>query len=161
MLLGGLWHGASWNFVLWGGLHGVGLVLHKALEAPFARAVAAAGRRLPWAGIAWAFTAWCLTQFFVLLCWVPFRAANFTDTVAVLSAFAGLRHDQGLTHAAAPYALLLIPVLIDTFFVSERIRLPRIEFRRTEWFYALAGAILAILLTMVSLELKSFIYFQF
>ena len=29
MLLGGLWHGASWNFVIWGGLHGVYLVVHK------------------------------------------------------------------------------------------------------------------------------------
>ena len=29
MLLGGLWHGASWNFVVWGGLHGFYLVIHK------------------------------------------------------------------------------------------------------------------------------------
>jgi D-alanyl-lipoteichoic acid acyltransferase DltB (MBOAT superfamily) len=31
MLLGGLWHGASWNFIIWGGLHGVYLILHKIL----------------------------------------------------------------------------------------------------------------------------------
>ena len=33
MLLGGLWHGASWNFVFWGGLHGVSLAIHKAWMA--------------------------------------------------------------------------------------------------------------------------------
>ena len=29
MLIGGLWHGASWNFVMWGGIHGIALVIHK------------------------------------------------------------------------------------------------------------------------------------
>ena len=29
MLIGGLWHGASWTFVVWGGLHGLGLIIHK------------------------------------------------------------------------------------------------------------------------------------
>ncbi len=33
MLLGGLWHGAGWTFVLWGGLHGLGLVVHHAWES--------------------------------------------------------------------------------------------------------------------------------
>jgi D-alanyl-lipoteichoic acid acyltransferase DltB (MBOAT superfamily) len=32
MLIGGLWHGASWNFVLWGGLNGIGIVLYKLME---------------------------------------------------------------------------------------------------------------------------------
>jgi len=161
MVLGGLWHGASWNFVLWGTVHGLGLVAHKALESTLGRAITALGRRAPWAPLAWTFAAWGLTQLFVLLCWVPFRARGFEDTLAVLSAFAGLRDDEGLTHASMPYLLLVLPVLADTLFVSEKIRLPRIEFRRPEWFYAAAGAILAILLTMVPLELKSFIYFQF
>ncbi len=63
MLLGGLWHGASWNFVAWGALHGGALAVHRMwkrhtrLRVP--RALATAG-----------------TFLFVMLCWVPFRAPN-------------------------------------------------------------------------------------
>ncbi len=59
MLLGGLWHGAAWTFVLWGGLHGLALCLHRLWRR--------SGRRLPSA------PAWLLTFGFVVLAWVPFR----------------------------------------------------------------------------------------
>ena len=63
MLLGGLWHGAAWRFLLWGGLHGVYLVLHGWAER--------VGLRIP-ARLGWALTLLC-----VLLAWVPFRAEGF------------------------------------------------------------------------------------
>jgi D-alanyl-lipoteichoic acid acyltransferase DltB (MBOAT superfamily) len=68
MLLGGLWHGAAWGFVLWGGLHGAALVVEHGLRgrAP----------RLP-VGIAW------LTTFlFVCLAWIPFRAPDLATAWA-------------------------------------------------------------------------------
>jgi alginate O-acetyltransferase complex protein AlgI len=76
MLLGGLWHGASWNFVLWGFLHGSGLAVHRLWRehTPW---------RLPRA------IAWPLTLGFVTLCWVPFRAPNFALTVAMLRTLFG------------------------------------------------------------------------
>lgn len=64
MLLGGLWHGAAWNFVVWGGLHGLALCLHRAWRA--------AGAALPSA------LAWLLTTGFVLLAWVPFRCSGWS-----------------------------------------------------------------------------------
>jgi D-alanyl-lipoteichoic acid acyltransferase DltB (MBOAT superfamily) len=63
MLLGGLWHGAAWRFVLWGGLHGGFLVLHG-----WSRRL---GLRVP------ALLSWALTLLGVVLAWVPFRAAGF------------------------------------------------------------------------------------
>jgi alginate O-acetyltransferase complex protein AlgI len=69
MLLGGLWHGASWNFVLWGGLHGVALAGHR-----FYRQRMHARGELP------VFLAWPVTLLFVILCWIPFRAAHIGDT---------------------------------------------------------------------------------
>lgn len=63
MLLGGLWHGAAWKFMLWGGLHGVYLVVHGWWDRM--------GVRLPRR------LAWALTLLAVLLAWVPFRSANF------------------------------------------------------------------------------------
>ena len=76
MLLGGLWHGASWNFVLWGGLHGAALALHKFVRGErthvLPRVVSAP-----------------LTFLFVLLCWVPFRAQTFGATVEMLRGMFG------------------------------------------------------------------------
>ncbi len=71
MLLGGLWHGASWNFVLWGGLHGTALAVHKLW-------VKRVGWRMP------APLAWALTFLFASLCWVPFRAQTFDQTATML-----------------------------------------------------------------------------
>ena len=76
MLLCGLWHGAAWQFVLWGGIHGLFLAAH----AMFRRS----GRRLP-GGIAHALT---LTA--VVLAWVPFRAPGLPAAWSMFQAMAGV-----------------------------------------------------------------------
>jgi alginate O-acetyltransferase complex protein AlgI len=75
MLLAGLWHGAGWNFVFWGGLHGLFLVIHKQYRRLFAP--------LP------AFVAGKLTLAAVIPTWVPFRAGSMTATWAILKGMAG------------------------------------------------------------------------
>jgi len=80
MLLGGLWHGAGWNFVVWGGLHGLGLVVNHAWQ----RFAHPRGRALPKAA------AIALTLLFVVLAWVPFRAENLTASVSLWASMAGL-----------------------------------------------------------------------
>jgi len=91
MLLGGLWHGASWNFVIWGGLHGTVLAGERLWREfrpkhwpPLPRAL----------GIA-------ATFHFVLLGWIFFRAASFADALAFLG---------GLGAGGAP--ALLTPLLL-------------------------------------------------
>ncbi|MEZ4440947.1 MAG: MBOAT family O-acyltransferase [Polyangiaceae bacterium] len=73
MLLVGLWHGAGWGFVLWGGLHGLGLVVERlaAPRTPRARSALRAG------------LAWLATFHFVALSWIVFRAPSL-DTARVL-----------------------------------------------------------------------------
>jgi alginate O-acetyltransferase complex protein AlgI len=84
MLLGGLWHGASWNFVVWGGLHGSALAGHKLwLDLGGRKA------RIPVPA------AWALTQLFVLLTWVPFRSQSFGTTLVLLRKMVGLPHTGG------------------------------------------------------------------
>jgi alginate O-acetyltransferase complex protein AlgI len=80
MLLGGLWHGASWNFVIWGGLHGCALAVHKVWTKHFSKRVS-----IP-AGFGW-----MMTLLFVMLCWVPFRCRSLGDTVTVVKAMVGLK----------------------------------------------------------------------
>jgi alginate O-acetyltransferase complex protein AlgI len=69
MLLGGLWHGAAWNFVLWGGMHGGGLAVERLVD----------GRRET-KDIRWPVVRWFITFQLVCLAWVFFRAYNL-DTV--------------------------------------------------------------------------------
>ncbi|MBK8001972.1 MAG: MBOAT family protein, partial [Verrucomicrobia bacterium] len=67
MLLGGLWHGAAWNFVLWGLWHGLGLAVTRSALANF---------RLPRP------LAWLATMAFVFYGWLMFRAISFTQIAA-------------------------------------------------------------------------------
>jgi alginate O-acetyltransferase complex protein AlgI len=76
MLLGGLWHGANWTFVIWGGLHGVYLVINHMLRLMLgdrrSRALAPLG--------------WLTTFFAVVVAWVFFRAASLTIALDVIRA---------------------------------------------------------------------------
>lgn len=69
-LLGGIWHGAGWTFVLWGALHGMGIVIHRMWQR--------AGFRMHKA------LAWLLTFVFINITWVFFRAKDFDDALKVL-----------------------------------------------------------------------------
>jgi alginate O-acetyltransferase complex protein AlgI len=69
MLIGGLWHGAAWTFVAWGTLHGLGLLVNHAWRST--------GLKLPF------LLGWAVTQIFVVLAWVPFRAPSMTSAIAL------------------------------------------------------------------------------
>ena len=99
MLLGGLWHGASWNFVIWGGLHGAALALHR-----FYRRLVGRDFRLP-PGVGW-----IVTLTFTVLCWIPFRATHFADTMAFLRGMF-VRGQDGTTFPAGAIYLALALVV--------------------------------------------------
>ncbi len=80
MLLGGLWHGASWAFLVWGGLHGTFLILHRLWSA-----TRLAGRLAACSGVAgavWHACAVALTFHCVCFAWCFFRLTRFADSVA-------------------------------------------------------------------------------
>lgn len=76
MLLAGLWHGASWTFVAWGGLHGLFLLIHRQYRRRF--------RPLP------RLAARALTLLAVVVAWVPFRAGSLGGTVGMLAGMSGV-----------------------------------------------------------------------
>ena len=78
MLLGGLWHGANWTFVVWGGLHGLYLAVHKALLGD--RRVTAETPRFGTHYLVRVF----VTFHLVCLAWVFFRAADFATAIEIL-----------------------------------------------------------------------------
>jgi alginate O-acetyltransferase complex protein AlgI len=82
MLLGGLWHGASWTFMLWGGLHGTFLVANRLWSATRLRArLAGLGGA---AGAVWRLACVALTFHAVCLAWVFFRLSDLGDAFACL-----------------------------------------------------------------------------
>jgi D-alanyl-lipoteichoic acid acyltransferase DltB (MBOAT superfamily) len=84
MLLGGLWHGASWNFVVWGGLHGLYLVIAHAWQM--------VKDRMGWRGNGGRIGrlgAWALTFVAVTFAWVFFRAADLPSALRIVAGMAG------------------------------------------------------------------------
>jgi alginate O-acetyltransferase complex protein AlgI len=100
MLLGGLWHGASWTFVIWGGLHGFYLCVQHGWQFLMAKK---ANPPSPVSGYA----SRVLTFFAVMIAWCFFRAANVASAMDVLAGMAGM-NGVSLVFAANPvgYAML-------------------------------------------------------
>ena len=95
MLLGGLWHGAKWTFVIWGGLHGAALVV----ERVWATNARTRGIAIPhWAKVA-------ITFHVVTLGWIFFRATSFGDALAYLG---GIFAPATYAVSATPLVVLLI-----------------------------------------------------
>jgi alginate O-acetyltransferase complex protein AlgI len=106
MLLGGLWHGAAWTFVLWGGLHGAFLAINHLWNAKVRRA--ATPGRLAKA------TGWLLTFVCVMIAWVVFRADSMDAALTIYKSMLGL-------HGSAP----------RIFFEFGEVPLPKSEFYQT------------------------------
>lgn len=75
-LIGGLWHGAAWTFILWGALHGAALAIHRLWQK----------LNIKMHG----FVAWFITFNFINLTWIFFRANNFDDAIKILKGMTGL-----------------------------------------------------------------------
>jgi D-alanyl-lipoteichoic acid acyltransferase DltB (MBOAT superfamily) len=157
MLLGGLWHGASWTFVIWGGLHGVGLAVTRAWQRRFGTLVT---HSKP-VNVAIRVASVLLTFHFVCLCWIFFRAGSFDSAWLMLTQLAQLT-----THHAnlpAPVVSILALGLLSHY-------VPAPAFERLKRGFIVApfpvqGALLFIaalvLRKMVSSEAVPFVYFQF
>jgi alginate O-acetyltransferase complex protein AlgI len=100
MLLGGLWHGASWNFVIWGALHGTALVVHRFVRGGLVPSRVLRPSQLP--AILATFLFWCVSMVF-------FRAATLGDAMDVFTAI--LRPQPGESASAS---VLLVAVLLAT-----------------------------------------------
>ena len=72
MLLGGLWHGASWNFVIWGGMHGLALIVHREYQRLTENAAAWFKTMMAWLAVP-------LTFYWICITWIFFRAQPVID----------------------------------------------------------------------------------
>jgi D-alanyl-lipoteichoic acid acyltransferase DltB (MBOAT superfamily) len=164
MLLGGLWHGASWNFVIWGALHGVFLALHKYMLG--ARKPAEPAAKKSPADQVLFFGKMLFTFHLVALTWVFFRAATFADACAYLRGLCGMARGPAtvtLDTDALAQALASIAALLFLIDLPQYLR--RNHCAMLAWPYAgrvLGFSCLLIWLIMTrGTESVPFIYFQF
>ena len=157
MLVGGLWHGAAWKFVIWGGMHGVGLIVHKALrpwlvKIPDTWPVKAAS--------------WTLTMAYVSFLFIFFRAASFEDAWLIIRNIFGNFDIAYL----APFVRVRYVWLIFVAMIIAVHSLPTRWINAAgDWFVrAPFGAKLAVFVVAVQLvvqfmseDVMPFIYFQF
>jgi alginate O-acetyltransferase complex protein AlgI len=163
-LISGLWHGAAWTFILWGGLHGLGLVAHRRWDELYRglcrkdRSYVAL-RKTAGYGAA----AWLLTQAFFVLSLVPFRAPS----IAVAGSFA-----RGLLTSAGSTSLPLVSInmaAIGAFVVAYHVL--ALPFARPAWerFLTLPapargfayGLVVVYLMIFMPIASGSFIYANF
>jgi alginate O-acetyltransferase complex protein AlgI len=181
MLLGGLWHGAGFTFVIWGALHGLFLVINHQWNQFAQRYSALARIRKAW----WfPIAAVGLTQLAVILAWVFFRAESLHDAIRVLGAMIG-RADQhkvgvrlvdiyGGTAIALGYLACFILPNVNAMFARWNVGL---EIYKNEqpwsvlnltwrpsltWAIATSlGVLVAVVINMVAGDSSQFLYFQF
>jgi alginate O-acetyltransferase complex protein AlgI len=179
MLLGGLWHGAGWTFIIWGGLHAMFLMVNHAWSN-VARQTPGLARLT--GTLAYSACALVLTQLTVVVAWVFFRAENIRVAQRVLGGMIGLgAHSVVPTVKISYFGCIALGYLIciglpnvNTMFEAENIGL--VTYRtakawsvsdirwspRPEWAVAAAFMLfIGIVVSVVAGDVSPFLYFQF
>ena len=154
MLLGGLWHGAAWNFVIWGGYHGALLCGHRAFLERF--------KRLRKPGKIADLLSVVVMFHFTCLGWLFFRARSFEQIREFIS---HIGSDSKLAEAAVPMLLQLVLFGGMLFGVEAWMRNVDDPRSRPLWNSAVAPAFVAVMLLIMILfaprTAQTFLYFQF
>jgi alginate O-acetyltransferase complex protein AlgI len=162
MLLSGLWHGAGWTFLVWGGIHGAYLAAFHALRHAAPRMAEAVARgRLQWLG-------WAITYALTTIAWVYFRAANVADGNAIAGNMLGISPGPiaaSSTGVALVAALLILHRAEAWWIANFDAMVDRAGARWMRWpgpVQALAAfPVLLVVIAITKFVRGTFIYFQF
>lgn len=116
MVLGGLWHGAAWHYVIWGAFHGLGLVISKDWHDLVSR-INPLARLRPTA--LWHWSGVLLTLLFLFVAGTLFRASNMTDTFAMLNKLIQAAPSGDLTQQ---FLVSTVPISLFTYICFLSIR---------------------------------------
>src|SRR5688572_19864233 len=147
MLLGGLWHGAAWNFVLWGAWHGAGLMIYRAWTS--------SARTVP-RGLSW-----LLTMIFVFYGWLLFRATSFEQIANMTRSLVDFSTPPWIGSYIINLTAFLLPlVLLELWQWRSRNLVAPLTLSRWPK-AALQGALLLAIVLFWERTEVPFIYFQF
>jgi alginate O-acetyltransferase complex protein AlgI len=157
MLLGGLWHGAAWTFVVWGGLHGLYLGVERFISGRWgdAKVASTAGFR---------FFLALLTYFLVNITWVFFRARDFGQAWTMTRTMLGFGVEGSVlvlsTYLVTTVIAVTIGMLAVHWFMRSR-RLEDVVAKSPWWLTGLVWAGMLFLIVITQGSGDAFIYFQF
>jgi D-alanyl-lipoteichoic acid acyltransferase DltB (MBOAT superfamily) len=161
MFLGGLWHGASWNFVLWGVLHGGYLIIHKFIVDNTRRfGFSKTSTRLIM------ILSIIITQYFIFLAWIPFRVSDTNYLLYciykyIVLDFQTIKTTQFILSYKIPILIMLFFFVIH--FISYKkggLVDPISRFKNKYWFLFLLG-VATLILFFYNGNPEQFLYFKF
>ena len=156
MLIGGLWHGASWNFVIWGGIHGFYLVAERLLRARFPAA--------PWVHTrAGQLVLMALTFFLTCVTWIFFRAKTLDGAWGMLTQAFGAHADAAamLTTQHVVGVLVVMAGLVGTHVFMRERRVEDVAQAAPAAMVTAACVVMWFTLVLAQGTGDAFIYFQF
>lgn len=162
MLIGGLWHGAAWTFVIWGGLHGIALIIHKIFMNWKVRVF-----NDKFAGnVPWKIFSTISTFVTVSFIWVFFRADSFSCSLEMFSSlrnFSGISQIYTWTFVAIFFALLEISIAYRSFEKNNKeLNVPYLSLNLRKFTHlVLFWCILGLIAMTAYLGDTSFIYGRF
>jgi alginate O-acetyltransferase complex protein AlgI len=167
-LVSGLWHGAKWTFVVWGLLHGIGMLVHY-LWTEYYKTLCRRDRSFVQLRqrMAYKSAAWMLTQIFFVMVLIPFRSSSMQDSVLFLGGLAGLSGSgfPALSGARVQLNLLVIAVFLVIYHLAELPQFHQWKSRFVGLHAGLRGAIYGLvicyLMMFVPVGSSTFIYRQF
>jgi alginate O-acetyltransferase complex protein AlgI len=154
MLLGGLWHGASWRFIFWGGLHGIYLVAERGLRLAFegVQFFQRTGMRI---GLV------LITYFLLCITWVFFRAEDFASAFTLLSVMFYPEMGTLVEHGEIVKVLVISALLLLVHWKLRDSGLEAWVNTLPWWTRGAAMAFILISLALSPTDERAFIYFQF
>ncbi len=160
MLIGGLWHGANWTFVAWGGLHGLYLWVEKFFRDR--RSADSDENELKSSSISGFFYA-LLTFMLVNITWVFFRSDSFGKSYQMLQAMFGIINvgKPILTTLAILKVALVVPAIILFHWFMRNTKVLDVAHKMSWWSLGIVWSFLILLLIWAQESGSSFIYFQF
>ena len=158
MLLGGLWHGAGWTFIVWGGVHGVALAIHKWWLGGHKPSVKIELSNIT--GILRAAAGWLVTMGVVGLAWVFFRSPNIETAQQMFVSIFTLSQGNVWVPTLPVVWMLLLLLAID---IPQAIAEDQVIWLRWPWYVRGMVYACAVLLLVIwgSRDDVAFIYFQF
>jgi D-alanyl-lipoteichoic acid acyltransferase DltB (MBOAT superfamily) len=157
MLLGGLWHGAAWTFVIWGGLHGLYLLVERGLRARFGHAAIwqSSGAQLALAAATFAL---------VCIAWVFFRADTFSGASAIALAMLGYAPSAAPPTVDATTQIVAsgtMAAILGLHWVMRDRDLSEVAGALPWWVHSVVIAAMLFFIATATGEERAFIYFQF
>src|SRR5688572_964481 len=175
MLLGGLWHGANWTFVVWGALHGSYLCVERLFrkkessgDLPLPEVVPVTVRSSSFAPAFFRtkatqnFFLALLTFFLVNVTWVFFRSADFTTAWRLLSSMFGLSGGAAVLPTLDMIKVsVVVALMVATHWFMRDTTVLDVAKKMKWWLVGIIWAVMLILLVLSQESSSSFIYFQF